>query len=73
MVAYHPLHDDVLEEVIRLKLGRIAARVKANHQAVLTFDESLIDAVLAAMAEGRAIGCIKVGTGEQGEFTLEVA
>jgi type VI secretion system protein VasG len=103
VVPYYPLHDDVLAEVIRLKLDRIAARVKANHQAELAFDESLIDtvlarctevdtgaravdhilngsllpevadAVLAAMAEGRAIERIRVGADAQGDFTFEVA
>ena len=102
VVPYYPLHDDVLAEVIRLKLERIAARVKTNHQAELAFDESLIDtvlarctevdtgaravdhilngallpevadAVLAAMAEGRAIERIRVGADEQGDFTFEV-
>jgi len=102
-VPYYPLHDDVLAEVIRLKLDRIAARVKANHQAELAFDESLIDsvlsrctevdtgaravdhilngsllpevadAVLAAMAEGRAIERIRVGADEQGDFTFDIA
>lgn len=51
VVPYYPLHDDVLAEVIRLKLGRIAARVKANHRAELAFGESLIDAVLARCTE----------------------
>jgi len=31
------------------------------------------DAVLAAMAEGRAIERIRVGADDQGEFTFEVA
>jgi type VI secretion system protein VasG len=103
VVPYYPLHDDVLAEVIRLKLERIAARVKTHHQAELAFDEALIDtvlarctevdtgaravdhilqgsllpevadAVLAAMAEGRAISRIQVGADGQGEFTFEVA
>jgi type VI secretion system protein VasG len=51
VVPYYPLHDDVLAEVVRLKLARIAARVKSNHQAELTVDESLIDAVLARCTE----------------------
>ena len=51
VVPYYPLHDDVLAEVVRLKLARIAARVKSNHQAELIVDESLIDAVLARCTE----------------------
>jgi type VI secretion system protein VasG len=51
VVPYYPLHDDVLADVIRLKLGRIAARVKANHQADMTFDEALVEAVLSRCTE----------------------
>jgi type VI secretion system protein VasG len=51
VVPYYPLSDDVLADVIRLKLARIAARVKANHQAELQYDDALLDAVLARCTE----------------------
>ena len=51
VVPYYPLSDDVLVSVIRLKLDRIAARVLANHQAVLDYDEALVDTVLARCTE----------------------
>ena len=51
VVPYFPLHDEVLAEVIRLKLDRIAARVQAQHQADFTYDEALIDTVLARCTE----------------------
>jgi type VI secretion system protein VasG len=51
VVPYYPLSDDVLVSVIKLKLDRIAARVQANHQAVLDYDEALIDTVLARCTE----------------------
>ena len=51
VVPYYPLNDDVLAEVIKLKLDRIAARVKANHQAELAYDDALIDTVLARCTE----------------------
>jgi type VI secretion system protein VasG len=51
VVAYYPLNDDVLAEVIRLKLDRIAARVQTQHEVVLTYEDSLIDAVLARCTE----------------------
>jgi type VI secretion system protein VasG len=41
----------VLVSVIKLKLDRIAARVQANHQAVLDYDDALIDTVLARCTE----------------------
>jgi len=51
VVPYYPLHDDVLAEVVRLKLDRIAARVQAQHQADFTYDDALIDTVLARCTE----------------------
>lgn len=51
VVPYYPLNDDVLADVIKLKLDRIAARVKANHQADLAYDDALIDTVLARCTE----------------------
>ena len=51
VVPYYPLHDDVLAQVIRLKLDRIAARVHAQHQADFAYDEALIDTVLARCTE----------------------
>jgi type VI secretion system protein VasG len=51
VVPYYPLSDDVLVDVIKLKLDRIAARVRANHQAQLAYDNALIDTVLARCTE----------------------
>ncbi|TAK91418.1 MAG: type VI secretion system ATPase TssH [Aquabacterium sp.] len=51
VVPYYPLSDDVLASVITLKLDRIAARVMANHQAVLEYDDALVDTVLARCTE----------------------
>ena len=51
VVPYYPLHDDVLAEVIRLKLDRIAARVQAQHHAAFTCDDSVVDTVLARCTE----------------------
>ncbi|MBH9578869.1 type VI secretion system ATPase TssH [Inhella proteolytica] len=51
VVPYYPISDPVLEQIIRLKLERIAARAQANHRASFAFDDSLIDAVLARCTE----------------------
>jgi len=51
VVPYYPLSDDVLVNVIKLKLDRIAARVQANHQAALEYDDALIETVLARCTE----------------------
>ncbi len=51
VVPYYPISDDVLEQIIRLKLGRIAARVATNHKAQFDYDEGLVEAVLARCTE----------------------
>jgi type VI secretion system protein VasG len=51
VVPYYPISDEVLEQIIRLKLRRIAARVATNHQAAFEFDEKLVEAVLARCTE----------------------
>ncbi|PCE29576.1 type VI secretion system ATPase TssH [Burkholderia ubonensis] len=51
VVPYYPISDDVLAEIIDLKLDRIRRRIDANHKAVFEWDESLVDAVLARCTE----------------------
>lgn len=51
VVPYYPLSDDVLASVIKLKLDRIAARVKAHHQLTLAYDGALVDTVLGRCTE----------------------
>ncbi|WP_027815278.1 type VI secretion system ATPase TssH [Paraburkholderia bannensis] len=51
VVPYYPISDDVLAEIIELKLERIRRRIEANHGAVFEWDDSLVDAVLARCTE----------------------
>ncbi|SEE77611.1 type VI secretion system protein VasG [Burkholderia sp. WP9] len=51
VVPYYPITDDVLAEIIDLKLERIRRRIESNHKAVFEWDESLVDAVLARCTE----------------------
>jgi type VI secretion system protein VasG len=51
VIPYYPIPDDVLVEIIKLKLGRIARRIVANHQAEFSYDEALVEAVLARCTE----------------------
>ena len=66
VVPYYPISDDVLEQIIRLKLGRIAARVATNHKAAFDYDDGLVDSVLARCTEvdtgARAVDHILNGT-----------
>jgi len=51
VIPYYPISDDVLAEIIELKLGRIRDRIAANHRAQFSWDESLVEAVLARCTE----------------------
>ncbi|NPT43390.1 type VI secretion system ATPase TssH [Paraburkholderia sp. 1N] len=51
VVPYYPISDDVLAEIIDLKLERIRRRIESNHKALFEWDESLVDAVLARCTE----------------------
>ena len=51
VVPFYPIPDDVLAEIIELKLGRIGKRVAANHKAAFAYDDTLVDAVLARCTE----------------------
>jgi len=51
VIPFYPIPDDVLAEIIELKLGRIGQRIAANHKAEFNWDEALVDAVLARCTE----------------------
>ncbi len=44
-VPYYPVRDQVLKEIIRLKLGRIVRRLDETHRAKLEYDESLVEEI----------------------------
>jgi len=46
VVPYFPLSPDVLERILALQLGRIAARLEDRHAARLAYDASVTEAVL---------------------------
>lgn len=51
VVPYYPLADEVMRQIIRLQLGRIADRLKANHRAEFVYDDALVDAVAGRCRE----------------------
>jgi type VI secretion system protein VasG len=51
VVPYYAITDEVLEQIIRLKLDRIARRVATNHKAAFDYDDKLVEAVLARCTE----------------------
>ncbi|GAA0841850.1 type VI secretion system ATPase TssH [Cupriavidus pauculus] len=66
VVAYYPISDDILTEIIVLKLQRIAQRVHANHGASFEWDNGTVEAVLNRCTEvdtgARAVDHILNGT-----------
>jgi type VI secretion system protein VasG len=51
VLPYFPLADEVVRQIVRLQLGRIAARVRANHKAALTYDDALIETIASRCKE----------------------
>ncbi len=43
VVPYFPVQDDVLKDIIRLKLDRLRRRVEAHHGVAFTHDPALVD------------------------------
>jgi type VI secretion system protein VasG len=42
LVPYYPIGDDVMKQIIRLQLGRIAQRMKENHKAQFSYSDDLV-------------------------------
>jgi type VI secretion system protein VasG len=51
VIPYYKISDEVMRQIIHLQLGRIRARIQANHRAELLYDESLVDAIKARCTE----------------------
>ena len=51
VVPFYPIGDEVLANIIRLKLARIGQRVLDNYKARFEYDEALVDAVLMRCTE----------------------
>jgi len=66
VVPFYPIGDEVLANIIRLKLARIGARVLDNHKAQFEYDEALVEAVLKRCTEvdsgARAVDHVLNGT-----------
>jgi type VI secretion system protein VasG len=51
VVPYYPVKDEVLKQIVRLKLNKIKKRVTLNHNASFSYDESLVDSIAARCTE----------------------
>lgn len=51
VIPFFPLTDEVLRRIIHLQLKRIGDRIRVNHRAEFTFDESLIATIAGRCKE----------------------
>ncbi|CAM5790880.1 type VI secretion system ATPase TssH [Ottowia pentelensis] len=65
-IPYYPLSPEVMKQIVRLQLGRIAKRVQANHGVPFTYTDAVVEQVLArcndAESGGRVIDAILTNT-----------
>jgi type VI secretion system protein VasG len=61
-IPYYPLSDEMMAAIIRLQLGRIEKRIKANHKIPFTYDPEVVSLVSTRCTElesgGRMIDAI---------------
>ena len=51
VVPYYPITDQVLKQITRLQLGRVAKRLRENHKAQFTYSDALVDTVASRCTE----------------------
>jgi type VI secretion system protein VasG len=66
VIPYFPLSESVMNDIIRLQLGRIATRIAERHKAAFTYDEDVVKLIAARCNEpesgGRMIDAIMTNT-----------
>jgi type VI secretion system protein VasG len=72
VVPFYPIRDEVLANIIRLKLEKIARRIADNHKASFVYDDALVAAVLARCTEVDS-GARNVDTIVNGTLLPEIA
>jgi type VI secretion system protein VasG len=51
VIPYYPLNDEMLRSIIKLNLKKIGDRLKENHRAAFTYDESLLATIAGRCKE----------------------
>ncbi len=51
VVPYYPISDVVMRQIIRLQLGRIAQRMRQNHNAQFSFSDELVESIASRCRE----------------------
>ncbi len=65
-IPYYPLSDEMIGNIARLQLGRIAKRIKESHKLPFTFDDAVVKLIVSRCTElesgGRMIDSILTNT-----------
>jgi type VI secretion system protein VasG len=65
-IPYYPLSDDMVANIARLQLGRIAKRIAQNHEIPFTYDDAVVKLIVDRCTElesgGRMIDNILTNT-----------
>ncbi|HTV00178.1 MAG TPA: type VI secretion system ATPase TssH [Luteitalea sp.] len=66
VIPYYPLSDDMLSNIVRLQLGRVARRVQAHHGIPFTYGDEAVQLIVSRCTEvesgGRMIDAILTNT-----------
>ena len=66
VAPYYPLSDEMLGNIVRLQLGRIARRVQDNHGVPFEYDDDVVKLIIARCTElesgGRMIDALLTNT-----------
>ncbi|MCZ2132281.1 MAG: type VI secretion system ATPase TssH [Bacteroidetes bacterium] len=46
IVPYYPLDDEIMKDIVRLKIRKIQRRFAENHRAELTYDDAIVSAIV---------------------------
>lgn len=50
-IPYYPLSPEVMAMIVRLKIGKIARRIAENYQAVMTYNDDLVNTIVDRCTE----------------------
>jgi type VI secretion system protein VasG len=66
VIPYYPLTDEIIAEITRLQLGRIAKRVQANHKVPFEYSDEVVKLIVSRCTEvesgGRMIDALLTNT-----------
>jgi type VI secretion system protein VasG len=51
VVPYYPIADDIMRQIVRLKLAKVASRMRQNHGIALDYDDAVVQQIAARCTE----------------------